>query len=390
MVMLGATMRAVIKGRRRAMQLWLVWLGASRVMGGEIATATRLEQLAFNPSRGEVAQVTYKLGTEGSVTVVVLDADGGVVRKIAEDQVRKAGENVEVWDGRDEDDRVVPDEAYSFRVETSVVGAKESATSSGGVVGDITRARYDRESGTLVYELPAPARVLVRLGIKNGPMHKTLVDWEPRIGGSITERWDGRDGHGLFALGEHKDFSAMITYSTLPAATVIAYGNEMETYREYRLGRGKGGAQTEKATAPRALATGDNDVRPIGLVPPAWARSPRVLMTFPRSQGVEKQGVPEVSEKLAVRIDVDRSDKNYLLSDQFEVILFVDNVFYAEAERGYLPYNHVWELHQLAAGEHILTVNISSFKGQVGVASRKIKIVRDDPSSAEQTSGGAK
>ncbi|HRZ54296.1 MAG TPA: FlgD immunoglobulin-like domain containing protein [Candidatus Paceibacterota bacterium] len=340
-------------------------------MGAELVTATRVEQSAFNPSDGEVARLTYKLSSDVNVTVVVLDADGGVVRKLAEGAVRKAGANAEVWDGRDEDNKVVPDEAYSFKIETSVGEINDTAMSNGGIVGDITRARCDRESGTLVYELPTPARVLVRLGIKNGPMHKTLVDWRPRIGGSITESWDGRDEHGLFALREHKDFNAMITYITLPKATVIAYGNDTETYREYKLGRGKDRAQ--KSTAASPLAAGQNQVRPTGLVPPAWARAPKVLMTFPALPEAAT-GVPTIRGTVGVRVDVDPTDKEYLAKDQFEVIFFVDNVFFAEAERGYLPYNFRWETEELPEGDHILTVNVSSFKGQVGVASRKVRV----------------
>ena len=99
-------------------------------------------------------------------------------------------------------------------------------------------------------------------------------------------------------------------------------------------------------------------------------------MTFPAKTGFPTRGVPEVSDTLLVRIDADPADKEHLLKDQFELIFFVDNVFFAEAERGYLPYNFPWELQQLPPGEHILTVNISSFRGQVGVASRKVKVVK--------------
>jgi len=84
--------------------------------------------------------------------------------------------------------------------------------------------------------------------------------------------------------------------------------------------------------------------------------------------------VPRVKRTVAVRIDVSEEDKPRLLADQFEVLLFVDSQFFAEAERGYLPLNWKWEFQQFPPGEHILTVNVSSFKGQVGVASRKITL----------------
>ena len=49
------------------------------------------------------------------------------------------------------------------------------------------------------------------------------------------------------------------------------------------------------------------------------------------------------------------------------------NELLAKAERGYLPLTWRWDLRNLAPGEHVLTVNISSFAGQVGVRSVRIR-----------------
>jgi len=76
------------------------------------------------------------------------------------------------------------------------------------------------------------------------------------------------------------------------------------------------------------------------------------------------------------RIEVSDKDREVLTYQQFEIILFVDTVFHAEEERGYLPFNYPWELKNLPPGEHVLSVNIITFGDQIGVGSRKIKIVR--------------
>jgi hypothetical protein len=204
-------------------------------------------------------------------------------------------------------------------------------------------------------------------------MLKTLVDWKPRISGQITEHWDGKDQDNLISLRDHKDFRALITYVTLPDATVIAIGNKNEMYRDYKLGRAKG-RQQKPERPPKADA--ELRLRPEHLVPPVWMRQPRVVMSLNGDDKERAADVPKVQDTVDVRIDVDTSDREYLLQDQFEVIFFVDNIFFAEAERGYLPLNWRWELHQLPAGKHILTVNISSFKGQVGVSSRRVEVVK--------------
>ena len=298
--------------------------------------------------------------------VSIYDPDGGLVRTLTVSGSEGAEGRSVSWDGRDENGRPVSDEAYMFVVEGADGSTYDPTTFSGGEVGDLTDVSFDA-SGIVSYKLPAPARVLIRLGIRNGPMYRTLVDWKPRPAGNVNEYWDGFDKDQLVKLQGHEDFSALVTYVTLPEATVITYGNKEESYREYKLGRGQDRPQKP---ARERTADAQQAFRPDSLVPPAWARAPRVKLTFPDFP--DPQAVPRVKRTVNVRIDVAEEDKPRLMEDQFEVLLFVDSQFFAEAERGYLPLNWKWELQQFPPGEHILTVNISSFKGQVGVASRKI------------------
>ena len=337
-------------------------------------TDVALSAASFNPSLEESVEIHYEIAQADRVTVHVYDADGGLVRTLVDAAERDAGTHKETWDGRDDDDRLVPDEAYTFTIETASGGVYDPTTFSGGAVNDIRDAQFDWDGGTVSYKLPAPARVLIRLGIHSGPMLKTLVDWKPRIATTITEYWDGRDEDRLMSLRGREEFSALITYVTLPDATVIAYGNDEQTYRAYKLRREDG---QKKPNRPRQ-ADSELRLRPEGLVPPAWSRAPQVLLTLPKyddGDGADNH-VPEVYELVDVRVDVHESDKDLLLRDQFEIIFFVDNVFFAEAERGYLPFNWRWELQQLPPGEHVLTVNVASFRGQVGVASRKVDVQR--------------
>ena len=329
---------------------------------------------AFNPSRGEQVKLSYTLSRPETVTIRIYDPDGGLVRTLLDQVAQAVGKQEIGWDGLDDEKQRVPDEAYTFTIETASGAVHDPTTSSGGTVGDITDARFD-EGGTVTYKLPAAARVMIRLGLHNGPMLKTLVDWKPRVAGEITEYWDGYDADKLIKVRDRKDFSALITYVALPELTVISYGNDKEIYRDYKLGRGKD--RPRKPERPsRSEPTGQ--LQPAQLAPPAWFISPRVSILFPNNPEADNRNIPTVQDAIDVRIDVAPTDREQLLNDQFEVILFVNNVFFAEAERGYLPLNWHWELQQLPPGEHLLTVNVSSFKGQVGVASRKIRIVRPE------------
>jgi len=328
--------------------------------------AIQVDRGSFNPSGGEAVTLTYRPDRAVGGRMQVYDPDGGLIRALVVPGGQAAGEQRVTWDGRDDSGKPVPDEAYTFVVETADGTVYDPTTVSGGEVSDIKDPSFD-DTGAVGYTLPAPARVLIRLGVHNGPMYRTLVDWRPRPAGKVTEQWDGFDADQLVKLRGHADFSALVTYATLPEATVIAYGNSAETYGDYKLGRGKDRPLKPQRPVDEAAK---QRFRPDFLVPPAWARAPRVAMSFPDLP--DPNAVPSVKRTVNVGIDVAEEDKPRLMEDQFEVLLFVDGQFFAEAERGYLPLNWKWELAQLPPGAHILTVNISSFKGQVGVASRKV------------------
>ena len=368
-------MAGVVNGRRPLFAL----LGAcvSALAGGGPLTAqsaglegVEASRASFNPGAGQEVALSYRLAGPERVTVQVYDPDGGLVRTLVDAQQRDAGAHSEPWDGRDADGVVVPDEAYFFVIETASGKLYDPTTFSGGEVGDVLEVEHDRESGTIGYRLPRAARVLCRLGIRNGPMLRTLVDWKPRVAGAITEHWQGWDEDRVVRFYDHPDFSGIITWVALPDTSVIAFGNRDETYREMKLGRGQ--SRLRKPDRPR-VAGDSATLRPAGLVPPAWSRSPRVSLELPdiAADGAE---IPEVGERVRVRVDVDLTDRARLQGDQFEIIFFVDNVFLAEAERGYTPLNWTWETHQLPPGEYVLTVNLASFRGQVGAASRKVRV----------------
>lgn len=330
------------------------------------ATETSLRSGQTTPVR-----FTCVLPSADKVTAQVFDPDSALVRTIIQDVPRPKGGAEFAWDGKDASGQFVPDEAYTLVVTTASGAYSDPITFSGGEIGDITTARVDTEAGTITYSLPVAARVLIRVGVKNGPMLRTVVDWKPRPAGVVTDYWDGWDSDHTMNVAAAGGYSILITYIGLPANTVITYGNTSESYRDYKLGRGK--VPTLKPSRP-PTADKQGKVTSKGLVRRAWERSPRILMSFPDHKGPDLV-LSKKARPVRLAIDVDPLDREQILNDQFEIIFFVDRIFFAEAERGYLPFNWIWELDQLPVGDHVLTVNISSFSGQVGVASRKVRIL---------------
>jgi flagellar hook assembly protein FlgD len=330
---------------------------------------------SFNPSRGDRVELRYALSVDSTVTVNVYDADFQLVKTLASNAQRKAGENKETWDGRDLDGKLVANEAYFFCIE-STDGSSERViydptTFSGGESADISEGQTNPETGTVNYKLSQPARVLMRAGIPGSALLKTVVDWEPRPAGEITEYWNGKDDDGLIDIWNMKNYRLVLTYMTLPETTVIAFGNNKYDYKDYK--RSLRAARPQKE--PREMANA-RKISPHFLKSRLTDRAFKVQLTFPELEQAQDNSIPVVKDRILVRVDVSEKDRYILQNQQYEIILLADTVFHGEEERGYLPFNFPWELKDLPAGEHLLTVNIVTFGDQIGVGSRKIKVVK--------------
>lgn len=104
-------------------------------------------------------------------------------------------------------------------------------------------------------------------------------------------------------------------------------------------------------------------------------RAFKVLLSFPELNNAVSNEVPTAKDKMLIRVDVPEEDRDVPLNQQYEIIIFIDSVFFAEEERGHLPFNYPLELKNLPPGEHLLTVNVITFGDQIGIGSRKINVI---------------
>lgn len=325
----------------------LAFVATSAAVAGSPVDAVSVERDLFEPKKGEKATWNVTLRETTNVTATVYDFKGRPVRALLDGARRAKGPLDISWDGRDDRGHLVPDDAYRLVVQTPR-GDWDPCEKSGGKSVDVRNARFLTDH-SLRYTLPVAARVLVRIGVRAGPMHRTLIDWEARPAGTHTEPWNGLDESGVVRVHGKERFGAVITYVTFPDATVVTRGSGSIPHA----------GAVSKGEKIRACGSGATRPRP---------RAPRVLIERPDG-GDDPGAIP-------LRIDVPDADRAQLLSDQFEVMFYVDGQFHAEAERGYVPLNWEWDVSQLAPGEHVLTVNISSLGGQVGAASYEVRVDR--------------
>lgn len=348
-----------------------------------VAEIGKYTRESFAPARGESFSIPVHVGDPADVKAVRIEirsSDDDLIRTLAIAEIAPDTTDYEVmWDGRDDANSVVPDEAY-FPVVIVTCESNESVTtmaqeSSGG------EEVYDFEKmirpGVIEYTLPKASRMLVRSGIKNGPMLRTIIDWEPRTAGFHAERWNGRDRDDVVAIEQNSEVAYLIVGYQLPDHSIITHGNSSETYRSYR--ERHHWPLKEVDLDQQVLERKGKVLRKEAYQPVLQQKSPRLdVSLFSAGTRLPVQRVKAL-EELLTEVKLHSLDEIYLDQERYEISFFVDHVFIAEEEQGYAPFTWRWSPGRLGIkpGEHLLTVNVSGYNGQVGVKNIKFKVIGD-------------
>ena len=78
----------------------------------------------------------------------------------------------------------------------------------------VTNIDFKPQTGEITYELKVPALIRVRIGIFDGPLYTTIIDWEQKQPGKYTEHWDGMDIGKKLILGGGGEVIATFNYIT--------------------------------------------------------------------------------------------------------------------------------------------------------------------------------
>lgn len=352
---------------------------------------------SLDASPGRTVEVSFALGAPAWMVVVVVGPNGEVVRKMEASSTLLPGYHGVRWDGRDSQGAVVPNEAYSFVIESvepadddeecsRVVATYDPRDGSGGELMNPQDFRIRADDNVIEYVLPKPGRVRIRGGIDNGPMLGTMVNWEPRPAGLVTESWRGYDTQGLRQFFKRPDaFLTEMAYA-LPDNSVITYGNKDITYAEWYEKVGKG--LPHRPRPPRS----DNApavMCPHSYFPPHLTTDPQIVVSFPDIEGYKESALKRGSDGVVqpavisgdavlVRVSIpNEAHLKFLLERQFEMVVFVDDRRFFEAEQSAAPFNFRWDVSMLSSGLHYLTMNVVSAADHVGTFTAPIEIRRE-------------
>lgn len=183
--------------------------------------------------------------------------------------------------------------------------------------------RFDLEKGEISYTLPEPALVRLRVGIhQGGALLHHVLDWEPREAGRHVEKWDKKDTTRLIDFGDRSDYLLVLNCRPL---------------------KNKDGIK----------------------------KAPQLTVAFPDAKSATPKSDPVVTGTVPLRVTLASEDSAWMNATKFEVALYVDYVFLMEDEVGTNPFNYHLDVSRFGEGEHILTVNVIGYDGQVGTKSVK-------------------
>ncbi len=345
----------------------------SAVATEQAASIQPFKNQSFSPARNEVFIFHVKASASlniKEIKVKIITSDNDLIRVLLPIKNKENTNSYEFsWDGRDTERGVVPDEVYhpviNILTADNVTHTISSHTSSGGE--EVYGFEKHIRPGAIEYTLPVASRVLIRTGIKNGPMLRTLIDWQPRTSGFHVERWNGRDLDDLIAVEQNPKVGHLIVGYQLPDNSIITYGNNSETYRTYH----------ERKNWPLKQATYENNllerngttIRPEYYQPVLQQKSPRIEAVFLTKQSRQPTKSVQGFDEFITEVKLHPLDEMYLDQERYEISFFINNDFIAEEEQGFVPFTWRWSPGRqgIKPGKHILTVNISGYAGQVGV-----------------------
>lgn len=353
----------------------LAALGALPLLAMSQVMLQRLSGTEINSSGGGTVSYTVRTDAPGKLTLELLTADGDVVRRLTRASAA-AGEHVLVWDGKDERGQPLPDEAYCARALLEADGKKQvddPCARSGGEMLSGMNPSY-ASTGEITYLLEHPARVLIRVGYRQGAMMRSLAVWRPRQAGTNVQRWNGFDEAGTIDLRNDR-LSLVLVAFRLPDFTVITTGQPTLDYRSWRKAQGWPERAETQAGGSAAQPLERNGLRISSQHYAARYKDadPRILLKLTTRDGGPVTLDAPLPEDVRVSVDLHPEDRWLMQEQLYEVGFFLNGDFMAEEENGYVPIAWIWNTRSLAAGRHLLTVNFTGFSGKVGSATLEVK-----------------
>ncbi|WP_140414120.1 hypothetical protein [Bathymodiolus platifrons methanotrophic gill symbiont] len=324
----------------------------------------------FNPLVHEQAKIQFKSERDGQAFVRIYDRRAYQVREIFIEHMTANEVVLAAWNGRDDQGRLVANEAYFFTIEATDI--RGNIVEYSPVQSTLNRSipmnvNYDTDNKKLSFSVEQDGIVDIRYGAADGgPLLSKLIEWKPFLRGQYSIDWDGWDASGVVSVNSipgHHFYSQLVA---LPEYSLFTFGNPDDD-QIYSLAYPGDSLKLIDSTRLTDRLYSQANVFPYKNLSP--------IFDFSFNTVIEKnEDIPIVSDKFGITIRLNESVKQRVTESRYEILVFVDFKFVTEIEEGRSPARMNINTSALASGEHILTVNVVTLQGGLETLSKRFVI----------------
>ncbi|MBL0385938.1 Ig-like domain repeat protein [Tumebacillus sp. ITR2] len=175
-------------------------------------TLTSVATTPFAATGSNTTPISYSLKTAANVTLVVLDADGNIVRTVLNNVSTTAGSKSTTWNGKNDAGQLVTDGVYTYKLsaadaagttatpQTNLITIDRTApVISGNSVDQSLFAPTGTNHVNLSYSLSETAKVTVNIYNSSNTLVKTLASNVQQSVGTNTLTWDGKNSSNVLS-----------------------------------------------------------------------------------------------------------------------------------------------------------------------------------------------
>lgn len=214
---------------------------------------------------------------------------------------------------------------------------------------------FDKENLEISYVLTKPASLRISLGIEEGPIFATLLDWQFRKPGIQKEKWNKTGIREIDNLLCSKKAFFTFNYFTHGLDQPVLDLNSL--------------LQEEVLIGPIGRSSISTD---LNLFHKGHKRKfchePKTRVILSEEASKTKGGIPVINRPVFLTIELDPKDKKWFQEERYSLYIFIDTVFVHGQLDGFSPYHWRFDPKGLNKGIHLVTVNLRGFNDHIGIA----------------------
>ena len=312
------------------------------------------------------ATLHWRLMEPVATTVFICNLKGSIVRTLLPEKALDQGHHSVRWDGRDDHGIQCPNGVYLpvIRCKSKEKGSSvyTPAATDWGKEAGAGGFYYNASQASLSFIVSEKAYAQLIVGLQDGgPVYKTLASWRLWQPGSYTIPWDGKDKDGRQEVHKLADLAYAFHGFTLFENSLTISGAPDIHY-------------TQSPSQVFAMPASANSQMSFYLnVVQRYEQEPEIAIEY--ADMVTNREEVVLNGKVDLRLSfVHPGRKSSQARRGSELVLYLDNTFITEFQVVETPGTFVFDTHPYPNGHHLLTFNLLTPDGQVGVVTHAVTI----------------